>query len=143
MATATLLSMNIASANPGEWLQCTTVGDALEVASIAVNSMPEDSDTVLLAVTQLSGETQQYNAELENGATAKMAKKGRVDILFKSEESIEFGGATTDAALLVLKGDKKGLIKRILHPRDRGITEFNGNLAINGIVYGLHCVNPN
>lgn len=117
-----------AFANPSEWMMCNTIGDATGPIYIGVNSMPEDSDTVLLRKESLADPEEDparlMNASVPNGYLDTFETTGHLEILFKTIESTEFGGATDDAALFTVSVNNGRIEARF---------------ADRGIVYDLTC----
>jgi hypothetical protein len=113
-----------ALANPRDVMQCTTYGDALDSVGVAVNTIPDDSDHVLISLTSMEPTTTGFTASLPKGQFDQQIQDGHLVVVGQSNDSIEFGGSVSNAALLVL---------------DKTNGKFAGQLAVNGIVYTLHC----
>ncbi|RYZ99333.1 MAG: hypothetical protein EOP11_19605 [Proteobacteria bacterium] len=124
VAALLLATAPMAHANPSELMTCTTGGDALDSMSLGVNSVSDKNDTVLMVIDGMDESSTSFRADLPKGSLSKALKKGHLDITFRSEKSADFGGATSDAALLVL--DKKS-------------AGFSGKLAFSGTVFDISC----
>jgi len=123
---ALVLSVS-AHANPAEWLDCTTPGDALESVSLGINGASGTSKQILMTISDASGKTMAgLSSELSNDAFAAMQKQGTYQIIFSTTKSNAFGGATSDAILLSLV-ESSGTV--------------TGYLAKEGTVYQLTCTN--
>lgn len=121
----------VAQANPAEWLRCGTGGDALGSMELAINGIPDKTDTVLMHLTGLGEDDAAapaypaYRTDAPKGVAQILRKKGALSLTFTSEKSVEFGGAVSEAAFLTLK---RSTVQR-----------YEGVLAQGGYVYKIYC----
>ena len=118
-----------AFAVPGDWLTCTTPGDALEFVSIGV-----DASTLPNAITYTSS-LGEVNGALKSFGTASLSPvladaglaSGHYELIFTTRASAGFSGAVTKAALLTLNRNTAGP------------NTYSGTLAKEGAVFTLSC----
>lgn len=115
---------------PNGWetiVNCGT-GDALDGADVIWGA----SKKLYVSLTSLDDSQPAKFYYTESGAKAvealKQIRAGKqVQLVLRSDESDDFGGATSNAALMSLKASKKG------------DTNYNSTLAEGGAVFSLFC----
>ncbi len=124
---AGLLFTVSAQANPAEWLDCTTPGDALSSVSIALNEAGRpEAVGVLMSINDMDDSSTRYTSVVPADEFDRMEKESKYLFVMRTGETNEFGGAEFPAGMI-----------QIDMSNPENITSL---MAVQNAVYHMTCV---